>query len=333
MKISTFSHRSFLSANAVLIYLALCKLLIHVLTNLAGGYGYFRDEFYYLACSEHLALGYVDQPPLSIVFLWISRVILGDSLVALRFLPAVAGALMVFLTGLIARELGGGRFAQALAALAVLVVPTYLGMHNVFSMNSFDQLFWILGAYIIVRLVKTENPTWWLVLGLVMGFGLLNKISMLWFGFGLLIGLILTPQRKSFLTKWPWIAGGMTFMLFLPHILWQITHDWPTLEFMQRAASMKMAVKSPVDFIAGQIDMLNPLTFSFWLIGFCSYFLSKKNRQFRVLGWLYIAVFLLLMLNKTSRASYLLLDNVTLRGFNKIKRNYYMTNLILMSQN
>ena len=127
-----FSRQFLLSDIAILIYLALFKLLIHVFTNMAGGYGYFRDEFYYIACSEHLDLGYVDQPPLSIFILAISRWILGDSLVALRFLPAVAGALMVFLTGLMVRELGGGRFAQSLAALAVIVAPTYLGLNNSF---------------------------------------------------------------------------------------------------------------------------------------------------------------------------------------------------------
>ncbi|MCP4400399.1 MAG: glycosyltransferase family 39 protein [bacterium] len=321
------SHPSLLSENAVLIYLALCKLLIHVSVNLSGGYGYFRDEFYYIACTEHLALGYVDQPPLSIFFLWLSRGILGDSLLALRFLPALAGALMVFLSGLIARELGGKLFAQVLTALAVIAAPIYLAMQNFFSMNAFDQLLWVMGAYIIVRLVKTEEPKWWLLLGLVMGFGLLNKISMLWFGFGLFVGLVLTPLRKSFLSKWPWITGAISFTIFLPHIFWQLVNDWPTLEFMGRAASEKMLIKSPLEFFFGQLEIMTPLTFPFWFIGLCAYFFSKKNREFRILGWLYVAVFLLLLLNKTSRAAYLAptypmlfaAGAVTIEGFSQRK--------------
>jgi hypothetical protein len=305
MKRKIFSRQFLCSATMMLVYLALVKFFIHFFTNLAGGYGYFRDEFYYLACSEHLALGYVDQPPLSIVFLWVQRLLLGDSLVALRFLPAVAGALLVLITGLITRELGGNRFAQTLSALAVIAAPIYLSLNNFYSMNSFDLLFWVLLIFLFIKIIKTENNKWWLILGIVIGLGLLNKISMLWLGFGLFIGMIITPLRKYFLSRGPWLAAAIACVLFLPHIIWQFVNGWPTLEFMHNATTMKMVIKSPLDFILGQILIINPASLPLWLLGLAAYFFTKKLKRFRILAWIYLSVLLLLVFNGASRDYYL----------------------------
>ena len=287
------------------IIFALIDLMTHLVTNAAGAYGFFRDEFYYIACSEHLAWGYVDQPPLSILMLAISRFLLGDSLVAIRFLPALAGAFVVFITGLMVKELGGSRFAQALACLAVIVSPLYLGLINFYSMNSFDLLFWALSAYLIILIIKREDPKLWLFLGLVLGLGLMNKISVLWLGFGLVVGLVLTPHRKLFLTKGPWLAVLIAALLFLPHIIWQMANDWPTLEFIQRATGEKMAGKTPWQFFTDQIMGMNPVLFPIWLAGLGYYFLSKPGRRFAPLGLIYLAVLVLLMINSKSRSGYL----------------------------
>lgn len=147
------TKKSLFSNSAILIYLALLKFLIHFFVNLGGGYGIFRDEFYYLACADHLDFGYVDHPPLSILFLAANRLFLGDSLLAIHILPAVAGALLVFFTGLIIQEMGGKRFAQVLGAVAIIAVPTFLGTHNFFSMNSFDHLCWAILFYIVIRII------------------------------------------------------------------------------------------------------------------------------------------------------------------------------------
>lgn len=301
----TFRREIFTSDTAILVYLASLKLMIHLATNWAGAYGFFRDEFYYIACSEHLALGYVDQPPLSIVLLAISRWILGDSLVAIRFLPAVAGALVVFLTGRMVRELGGGRFAQIVAALSIIAAPAYLGTNNLYSMNSFDMLFWALSAYIIILIIKRGNYRLWLILGLLLGLGLLNRISVLWLGLGLIVGLLLTRQRRTLVTKGPWLAFLVAALLFLPHILWQIANDWPTLEFIQRATSEKMAGNPPVEFIVDQILNMNPALFPVWLLGLGYYFFFREGRRFSILGWIYAAVLLLLLINQRSRSGYL----------------------------
>jgi 4-amino-4-deoxy-L-arabinose transferase-like glycosyltransferase len=293
------SHRR---AFYVLLLLALSKFVLHLVTH--QGYGYFRDEFYYIACSERLDWGYVDQPPFSLFVLRLNRLLLGDSLLALRFLPAVAGALTVLLTGLIARRLGGNIYAQAPAALAALVAGSYLGNSSYYSMNSFDLLFWTLGGFTITFILTDPRPRYWLILGVVIGLGLLNKISMLWFGGGLAAGLILTPFRRLLLTKGPWLAASLAFLIFLPHILWQIQHDWPTLEFIRNATSIKMAENPPSRFLLQQVRSMNYFTLPIWIAGIAWYF-SKKGSQFRVLGWIYLFTFLLLIASKKSRSGYL----------------------------
>ncbi|MCP3959692.1 MAG: glycosyltransferase family 39 protein [bacterium] len=289
--------------NAFLLAFAFAKLAIHLFT--LRGYGYFRDELYYLACSDHLAWGYVDQPPLSISLLRASRAVLGDSVWAIRILPALAGAAMVFLVGWMARELGGGRFAQALAMCGAIVAPVYLALDHFYSMNSLELLFWALAAAILIRILNGGDDRLWLLLGVVLGLGLLNKISVLWLGFGLGVGLVLTPARRYLLTRWPYLAAAIAALLFLPHVLWQIAHDWPTLEFIDNATGSKMARSSPIDFALGQINNMNPFTLPLWLAGLGFLFGHRKARSHRLLGWIYLTVFALLVLSQTSRAGYL----------------------------
>lgn len=301
-----FTFRShFLSDNAVLFYLALTKLVIHVATNLAGGYGYFRDEFYYIACSDHMAWGYVDQPPLSIAVLWLSRLLFGDSLVALRFLPAVAGAVVVALAGLMTRELGGNRYAQVLAACSVIVAPLLLGANSNYSMNSFDLLFWTLTFYLLVIILKHDEQRHWLVLGLVLGLGLLNKISVLWLGAGLAVGLLLTPNRKLLLARRVWFAAAIAFVVFLPHIIWQAANGFPTLEFIKNATANKYVAVSPLEMFIQQILNMNPLTFLIWFPGLVYFLVAKSAKQFRILPIIYFTVFLILVINRNSKAEYL----------------------------
>src|SRR3712207_6036688 len=174
------SRGVFLGATAILAYLALAKLLLHLLS--ADNYGYFRDELYYMAAGERLDLGYVDFPPFVALVAAFTRWLLGDSLVALRLFPALAGAVVVVLAGLMARELGGGRFAQGLAALATLVAPTFLAMGTFLSMDAFDQLFWVTAVYVLLLILKRDRPRLWLLFGLIVGLGLLTKVTMLFFG-------------------------------------------------------------------------------------------------------------------------------------------------------
>jgi hypothetical protein len=290
------SRQLLLGDVAVLCYLALLTILIHFLSN--GGYGYFRDELYYLACGEHLAWGFVDHPPFVAFMATVTRHLLGDSLFALRFFPAICGGLIVLLTGLTARELGGGRYAQALAAVAVMVAPVYLAIDNFFSMNCFDEVFWALAGYIVVRILKQGDPRLWLLFGWVAGLGLLNKYSMGFLGLGILVGLVLTPARKQLASKWPWLGGGIAFVMFLPHILWEIHHHFPTLEFIHNATVMKNMPQTPAQFMAGSILQMNPLTLPVWLAGLGFFFWSQAGKPFRLFGWVFVSILALFLLTR-----------------------------------
>ena len=291
MKTSSPNRQALTSATAVLIYLSIFKLPVHVFTNAFASYGYFRDEFYYIACSDHLDFGYVDHPPLSIALLALSRSLMGDSLVALRFLPAVAGALTVFITGLMVKELGGGRFAVLLAAVTVIVAPAYLGINNYYSMNSFDILFWTLSLYILILILKTENQKLWMLFGLIAGIAFQNKISILFLGFGLVVALLLTSKRRYLLSKWFWIGGLIAITLVVPNILWQVEYDWPTLEFTRRAQQFKVASISPLEFFLGQVLQMNPFSFPIWCAGLYYFLFSRDGNRYRTLGLIYVVVF------------------------------------------
>jgi hypothetical protein len=282
---------------------ALAKLVLHLATH--EGYGYFRDELYYLACADHLAWGYVDQPPLSIVALRIVRGVLGESLLALRLLPALLGAATVGLVGVMARRLGGGRLAQAMAMSAALVAPEYLSLHHYYSMNAFDILFWALAAYLVLRLVETPEPRSWLLLGAVLGLGLLNKVSVLWLGAGLLVGLLLSPERRRLATPWPWTAGALAGALFAPHLLWQVANGWPTLEFIRNATREKMVEVAPLDFLAGQVESMHPLSLPLWLGGLAWLLFDPQGRRHRILGFTFLTVLAILLVSGSSRSSYL----------------------------
>ena len=267
----------------LLVMLAAFKFLFHLSTNLSGAYGYFRDEFYYIACSDHLAFGYVDQPPLSILLLKASRILFGDSLTAIRLFPALAGALTVFVAGRIAKELGGGRFAQLFAGLCVLLAPLPLALGSYYSMNSWDLLVWTLAAWILVKWINTKDPKLWIWLGLVLGLGLQNKISVLWLGFGIALGLLATDNRRVLLMPGPWLGTGIASLIFLPHVLWQIVNGWPTLEFMSGAAGKIMEVTF-LRYLGSQIMEMNPVLFPVWFAGLVWYLFAEKGRPYRMLG-------------------------------------------------
>jgi 4-amino-4-deoxy-L-arabinose transferase-like glycosyltransferase len=269
-------------------------LLLHFLVN--GRYGYWVDELYFMACGEHLAWGYVDQPPFIAVIAAASRSLLSDSLFAIRFFPAVAAAATVLLTGMMARELGGGRFARSLAAITIIVGPVYLLFGNLLTMNAFEPFFWVLCAYLTVRILKTNERRRWLLVGCVCGIGLLNKYSMAFFGFGLVVGLLLTPQRLLLRDRWIWLAGGLAFLIFLPHVMWEATNGFPSAELLRNAKLYQQTTVSPLEFIWGQILIVHPLTLPVWLAGVYFCLGSEQGQPYRLLGWASVAIFGLFML-------------------------------------
>jgi hypothetical protein len=286
----------FLSDLAIVLYLALLTVLIHFLAN--GGYGYFRDELYYMACGRHLAWGYVDQPPFVALMAVVTRHLLGSSLFALRFFPAICGGLLVLLTGLMARELGGGRYAQGIAAVAAMVAPVYLAIDNFFSMNCFDQVFWALAGYIVIRILKQGDPKLWLLFGLVAGVGLMNKYSMGFLGLGIVVGLLLTTARRQLLNKWLWLGGAIAFGIFLPHIIWEIHHGFPSLEFIHNATALKNLPLTPLQFMAGSAVGIGFLSLPIWVAGLWFFFGTKAGKPFRLFGWVFVSILALFLLTQ-----------------------------------
>ncbi len=287
---------------------ALFAFLLHL--PFLERYGWFRDELYYVACGLRPAFGYVDHPPL---VAWIARAVWelsGESHAALRLVSGLTGAAVVFLTGWLAREMGGGRFAQGLAALCAVAAPVYLFLFHTFSMNPFDVLFWTLGALVIARIVRkgqtgrTGNGRLWLLFGLVTGLGLLNKHSILFFGFGVVVGLLLTPERRHLREPWIWLGGAVAAALVLPHVIWQIRNGWPTAEFIHNATTYKNVPLSPLDFLAEQVMQMGPFAAPVWVAGLGWLLLARAGRPFRLLGWMYVAAFLVLV-SQSSKAYYL----------------------------
>jgi dolichyl-phosphate-mannose-protein mannosyltransferase len=275
------------SQSAIIVFFSVLTLLVHLLTN--GHYGYFRDELYYIACARHLDLGYVDQPPLSILLLRLSQLLLGDSLFAIRLLPALAGAAIVALTGIIAREIGGRAWAIALACAGSLCALFNLAVGNFFSMNAFEPLFWMGAIYLLVRIINGGSPTLWLWFGVLLGIGIENKHSTIFFGFGIFVALLLTPERRHFAEKFIWLGGVIAFAIALPNILWQALHHWPTYELLSNIAhSNKNVALSPAQFVAQQINFMNPATLPLWLGGLVWLFGSRAGRRYCAIGIIYV---------------------------------------------
>ncbi|MGA1870158.1 MAG: glycosyltransferase family 39 protein [bacterium] len=292
----------FLIDHAHLLFIAMVSGVIHLLPLfLFPEYGYFRDEFYYIACAKRLAFGYVDHPPLAPFFLRVVLLTLGDSLLAIRILPSFSGAITVFLTGYIAHQLGAGKFGQSTAAIAMAVSPLFLGIHGFFSMNPFENLFWAACVSVIIRLIQRDNPKLWLVVGALIGIGLLNKHTFVVYAISGIAGLLLTPARRYLTGKWIWLGAGIAGIILLPNIIWQFQHHFVSLEFYQHATAFKNIDVAPLRSLFNQIMFMNPVTFPFWLAGAWYYLFSRGGKPYRLLGWIYLFVLVTLLLARSSR--------------------------------
>ena len=285
----------------LLVLLVAAKLAVHLAT--AGRYGYFRDELYFLDLGRHLDWGYVDCAPLVALYakaaLW-----LGGSLPVLRAVAAAAGAAKVAVTMVLARELGGRRFAQGLAGLCALAAPIYLGIDSILTMNGFEPLFWMGCIWALIRIVRTGDSRLWVAFGVFAGLGLENKHSTLLFGGAVAAALLLSPQRRELAKPWIWIGGAVALLFFLPNLIWQVRHGFPTLEDLRNVKrSGKNVTLSPVDFVREQVLFLHPLLLPIWLTGLVSLLAGRLSRA-RVVGWTYV-VLLAVMIAAKAKNYYL----------------------------
>ncbi len=277
--------------------LALAAVALHLVWG--RNYGIFRDELYYWDCANHLAWGYVDHPPFSIAVLAVWKAVFGDSLLSLRIPPSLAHGALILLVADIARRLRASRFGTGLAALIALAVPSYLGITGFYSMNAFEMLFWTAGYLLVLRLVEAPRTGTWIALGLCVGLGMLNKISVGAFAVALLAGVLLTHNRRWLGTRGPYVAGAIAALLFLPHVLWQLANDWPTREFIANAQQYKITALSPAFFLSGVMEELGPPFAPLHLAGLAGLFFLPGLRRFRILAWMAVVATLFFMLQRS----------------------------------
>ncbi|WP_224240485.1 ArnT family glycosyltransferase [Hyalangium gracile] len=266
----------------VLPALAVGTGVLHLL--FAGRYGYFRDELYFIACGQHLAWGYVDQPPLIALLARITTALFGDSVTGLRVLPALAAGGLVALTGWLARRLGGGTHAVVLASVAAALAPAFLVFGHMLTMNAFEPLFWTGCVALLVEMIRTDDRRLWLGVGALVGVGLLNKHSMGFFAVCLALGLLLTPQRRLMRSRWLVLGGVLATLIVLPHMLWQFQHGWPMFELLRNGQLYKNAPFALGEFFSGQVLLLHPLFAPLHLAGLGFLLFAPSARPYRALG-------------------------------------------------
>lgn len=279
------------ATRAVLI-IAAAKLAGHVLTNVVSPYGIQRDAFLYFAMGHHLRLFRMDFPPAIAILANVER-LFGTSLVAVRAVPALAGTATLILAAMVARELGGDRKAQWLAALTMLTSPIFMRPSNLFQPVVLDQLWWTLGLYALVRLGRDNVPRWWVLLGLAGGLGLLTKFSILFFGLAVLLALAASPLRRALASPWPWVALAIALVLGSPSVTGQIALGFPVVAQMAQLRHGQLDLVTPLDFLGTQL-LYGPVTLI--AIGGVAYLLvARSMRPYRQVAWTGVFAMLILL--------------------------------------
>jgi 4-amino-4-deoxy-L-arabinose transferase-like glycosyltransferase len=288
-----------LARGAVMISCAFTAIVL--LASAFGPYGWFIDELYYVACAKRLAWGYVDHPPLSIALLASVRAVAGDTMWAVRLLPALAVGATAVVAALLTRRLGGGSFAQSLAALAACASPAAMVMGSFFSMNAFELLLWPAAALLLARIQESDEPRGWLPLGLLLGLGLLNKHTTVVFVGAVGAGLLLVPARRHLLTPWPWLGALAALLVLAPNLAWQQAHGWPSLEFYENAQRLKNIPTPPLQVLGNQVLFAGPGSLPVWLVGVVFLLRARRARHMRLLGHAFLLLMALMLVSRSSR--------------------------------
>ena len=277
----------------LILILALFKLLIHFLTN--TNYELHRDAFLYLALGDHLDFGYMSVPPSIAFFANISRFLFGDSVFSIRLFPALIGAASVVMIGIIVRELGGKLWAILIACLAFILSPAFLRSNTLFQPVSFNQFYWLLTGYFIVKLIQTKNPKFWIHLAITWGLAFLNKYSITFLILGFLIALLLTSERRLLRSKYFIYAMAIGFLIILPNLIWQYSHNWPVVTHMLQLQRTQLVNVDIIGFLMMQILMNLPGIF-IWLLGLVYLLFHREGKRFNVLGYTFLLVVIILIL-------------------------------------
>jgi 4-amino-4-deoxy-L-arabinose transferase-like glycosyltransferase len=292
-------RRDFLALSAI----ALAVVILHIATN--GRYGFHRDELQVLDDARHLDWGFIVYPPFTPFIERVGLELFGVSLIGLRMFSVLAQAIALIITGLMARELGANRLAQVVAALAVAVSPLPLFEGTEFQYSTFDYLWFVLIAYFFIRLLKSENPRWWLAIGAAIGFGMMTKYTMGFFVVGIVGGVFFTPARRYLKSPWLWCGATLAILIFLPNLVWQIRHGFVSLRFLQHIHARDVSQGRANGFLLGQfLVSTNLLVSPLGLAGLFYFVAAPDGKRYRLMGWLYLLPLVLLFLAK-GRAYYL----------------------------
>lgn len=248
-----------------------------------------------------MAFGYVDHPPLAPVVLALDRWLLGDSLPAIRLLPALCGAATALAAAWMAQRLGAAGFGQILAALCVCVAPVYLGVFSIFSTNCFEVLFWSLTLVLLLELSRSGDARLWWPIGALLGLAVSSKHTSVLLVAAIALAVPITPLRRHLLGRSLWVGAGLALLIVLPNLVWQIQHDWASLEFYRNVDREANVATSALGVLDEQIGSFNPATFPVWASGLFYLLLAARGRPYRLVGWIAVILFAALLLGGRSR--------------------------------
>jgi hypothetical protein len=268
-------------------------------------YGFHRDELYFLEASKHMAWGYVDQPPLSVALIWVTRHLIGESVFALRVLPALASGGTVLVTALVARELGGGRFPQTLAALCAGFAPLVLVGGHLAGPTVYDVLGWVIISLLIMRILRTGNERLWLAVGGVAGLALLDKETILLLLGGLFLGLVLTRRASVLASPWMWAGAGIAILLWSPNLVWEFANGWPTLEMSRNLHAEHSGLAYSIQYVPLQLLILGFATAPIWLAGAWALWREERFQPYRAFAVAFAILFAIVGLLMADRPYYL----------------------------
>ena len=281
----------------VLLALGLGVAMIHAFTN--GQYGFHRDELDIIMNARQLAWGYVAYPPFTPLIARLGLILFGPSLIGLRLFSAVAQGVVTVLVGWMAKDMGGNRTAQVVAALAVFISPLAMTCGTLIQYMSFDYLWWVVIAFFTVRLLATGNPRYWLGIGASIGMGMMTKFTLAYFIAGLVLGILLTPMRRYLRTPWPWIGAGIAVLIFSPEIVWQIQHNFVSIDFLKSIHARDIAWGRANGYLIDQLyASAHPVTLPLWIAGLVACLFSRQETRFRALGWMYLVPFVLFLVSQ-----------------------------------
>ena len=273
------------SDTGLLILLGLTSLLIHQLLN--GQYGFHRDELNTLVNARHLAWGYVEYPPFTPFLVRLAYSLFGPAPAGLRLISAAAMSVALVLAGLMARDLGGGRNAQILAALSTAIAPYVLLYGGIGMYETYDYFWWVVVTYLIVHLLKTDDPRWWLGIGAAIGLGMMSKYSMGFLVVGILVGVVLTKARRYLLSPWLWAGVGISLLIFLPNLIWQVQHNFISLDFLQSIHARDIRIGRGESFLSEQFwACTNLVTVPIWIAGLFFILFARSAKAFRMVAWM-----------------------------------------------